>query len=101
MNGGSIRLMDFEWNDDKADINERKHGVTFTEAMTIFGDFLAVTGYDPFHAENEDRFLTMGMSVEGRLLVVSHTDRGDKIRIISARQATRRERKDYEDGRFP
>jgi uncharacterized DUF497 family protein len=93
--------MDFEWDDTKAESNERKHGVTFIGAMTIFGDPLSVTGYDPRHADDEDRFLTMGTSVDGRLLVVSHTDRGDTVRIISARVATRRERKDYEDGNFP
>jgi uncharacterized DUF497 family protein len=69
--------------------------------MTAFGDPLSVTGYDPRHADDEDRFLTMGLSVAGRLLVVSHADRGDMVRIISAREATRRERKDYEDGDFP
>jgi uncharacterized DUF497 family protein len=93
--------MDFEWDDAKAESNERKHGVSFTEAMTIFADPLSVTGYDPRHADDEDRFLTMGTSVVGRVLVVSHTDRGDAVRIISARVATRRERKDYEDGNFP
>src|SRR5262245_2331434 len=93
--------MDFEWDDAKAESNERKPGVTFTEAMTVFADPLSVTGYDPRHADDEDRFLTMGMSVAGRLLVVSHTDRGNVVRIISAREATRRERKDYEDGSFP
>jgi uncharacterized protein len=94
-------LMDFEWDDANADSNERKHGVAYSEAMTVFADALSVTGYDPRHADDEDRFLTMGVSVHGRLLVVSHTDRGDVVRIISARAATRRERKDYEDGNFP
>ena len=93
--------MDFEWDETKAESNERKHGVSFTEAMTVFADPLSVTGYDPRHADDEDRFLTMGTSVGGRLLVLSHTDRGDAVRIISARLATRREQKDYEDGNFP
>lgn len=93
--------MEFEWDDAKAESNESKHGVRFSEAMTVFGDELSVTGYDPGHSVEEDRFLTMGLSIGGRLLVVSHTDRGDVIRIISAREASRRERKDYEDGRFP
>lgn len=93
--------MDFEWDEAKAESNERKHGITFAEAMTVFADVLSVTGYDPRNADDEDRFLTMGTSVDGRLIVVSHTDRGDSIRIISARGATRRERKDYEDGNFP
>jgi uncharacterized protein len=93
--------MEFEWDDAKAESNERKHGVALSEALTVFGDPLSVTGYDPRHADDEDRFLTMGVSVDGRLLVVSHTDRGDTVRVISAREATRRERKDYEDGNFP
>jgi hypothetical protein len=63
--------MDFEWDDDKAGANARKHGVTFSEAMTVFGDPVSVTGYDPKHADDEDRFLTMGTSLAGRLLVVS------------------------------
>ncbi len=93
--------MEVEWDEDKAASNERKHGVSFTEAQTVFGDPLSLTGYDPDHSEEEDRYITMGTSVENRLLVVSHTDRGDKIRIISAREATRKERRDYEDGGFP
>ena len=92
--------MDFEWDDAKAALNESKHGVSFTEAMTVFGDLLSLTGYDPNHSGDEDRFLTMGMSATGRLLLVSHTDRGEKVRIISVREANRRERKDYEDGNF-
>ena len=93
--------MDFEWDDAKADANFRKHGVTFAEAMTVFGDPLTLTGYDPDHSDSEDRYVTMGLSVEGRLLIVSHTDREDRIRIISAREASSRERKDYENGNFP
>ena len=93
--------MEFDWDDAKADSNERKHGVSFTEATTVFGDVLSVTGYDPRHADVEDRFITMSTSVEGRLILVAHTDRGDSIRIISARKATSRERKAYEDGNFP
>jgi uncharacterized DUF497 family protein len=93
--------MDFEWDDAKADSNEEKHGVSFLEAMTIFADPLSVTAYDPRHADAEDRFLTMGTSIAGRLLVMSHADRGDVVRVVSARLATRRERKDYADGNFP
>lgn len=93
--------MDFEWDDAKAETNEKKHGVPFTEAMTVFGDPLALTGYDPDHSDDEDRFITMGQSTDGRLIIVSHTDRGEKIRIISAREASKSERKDYEDGNFP
>lgn len=93
--------MEFEWDEDKAAANERKHGVTFTDAITVFADPLSLTGYDPDHSDDEDRYITMGMSADGRLLIVSHTDRGDSIRIISAREANRAERKDYEDGNFP
>ena len=93
--------MDFEWDDTKAESNERKHGVSFAEAVTVFADPLSLTGYDPGHSDDEDRYITMGTSLEGRLLVVSHTDREDKVRLISAREASRRERRDYEDGDFP
>ena len=93
--------MEFEWDDQKEEANLRKHGVSFVDAMAIFGDSLALTGYDPDHSDHEDRYITMGRTPEGRLLLVVHTDRGDTIRIISARDATRRERKDYEDGNFP
>jgi uncharacterized DUF497 family protein len=90
--------MEFEWDPDKAARNLTKHGVSFHEAATVFGDPLAITYSDPDHSDDEDRFLTFGHSSEGHLLVVSHTDRGDRIRIISARRATRRERKLYEEG---
>ena len=93
--------MDFEWDDDKAVLNEAKHGVSFPEAQTVFADPLALTGYDPDHSDEEDRYITMGTSLEGRLLVISHTDRDNRVRIISAREASRRERRDYEDGSFP
>jgi uncharacterized protein len=93
--------MDFEWDEQKAESNRRKHGVSFAEAVTVFADTLSLTGYDPDHSDDEDRYLTMGMSVDARLLIVSHTDRGDVVRIISAREANNRERKDYEDGNFP
>ena len=93
--------MDFEWDDTKAESNERKHGVSFTEAMTVFADPLSLTGYDPDHSEDEDRYITMGLSAIGRLLLVSHTDCGEKVRIIGARKANQSERRDYEDGNFP
>jgi len=93
--------MDFGWDDAKAEANHRKHGVSFPEAMTVFADPLTLTGYDPDHSDNEDRYITMGLSAAGRLLLISHTDRGETVRIISARRATRAERKDYEDGSFP
>jgi uncharacterized DUF497 family protein len=73
--------------------------VEFSEAATVFGDDLSVTIPDPDHSGEEDRFITVGMSDQGRLLVVSHTDREDRTRIISARKATRRERKAYEEAK--
>jgi uncharacterized DUF497 family protein len=93
--------MDFAWSRSKGALNERKHGVSFPEAITVFGDALSLTAFDPDHSDVEDRFITMGMSTAGRLLVVVHSDRDDHVRIISAREATRRERKDYENDRFP
>jgi uncharacterized DUF497 family protein len=93
--------MDFEWDEAKAQSNLIKHGVPFTEAGTVFGDPLAVTFYDPDNSVGEDRFLTIGLSAEGRVIILTHADRGEKIRIISAREATRGERRGYEDGRFP
>ncbi len=90
--------MEFEWEPEKAARNLAKHGVSFHEAGTVFGDPLAITFSDPDHSEEEDRFLTFGHSSERQLLVVSHTDRGEFTRIISARRATRKERKLYEEG---
>ena len=87
----------FEWDADKAFANERKHGVSFEEASTVFQDPLASTIYDPDHSVDEDRYLSLGQSGKNRLLVVSFTDRDDSIRIISARAASRRERKKYEE----
>lgn len=88
--------MEFEWDPDKAAKNLAKHRVSFQEAATVFGDPLAVTFFDPDHSDDEDRFLTFGYSNNRVLLIVSHTDREDRTRIISARRATRRERKFYE-----
>ena len=90
--------MEFEWDERKAATNARKHGVSFHEASTVFGDSLAITFHDPDHSENEQRFLTFGLSQSSRLLVVTHVDRGRKVRIISARLMTRYERKIYEEG---
>jgi hypothetical protein len=87
----------FEWDPDKAGENERKHGVSFAEAATVFGDPLSVTVADPDHSVGEVRFLTIGMSHQPRLLVVAHADRDDAVRLISARAATRAERKTYEE----
>ena len=89
--------MKFGWDPDKAKRNLKKHGVSFEEASTVFGDPLARTVPDPDHSEGEFRFLTLGRSKEGWLIVVSHADRGeDRIRIIGARRAKGRERRDYE-----
>jgi len=90
--------MEFEWDPDKAAWNLAKHGISFHEAATVFGDPLAATYFDPDHSAEEDRFLTFGHSSKGRVLVVSHTDREDRTRIISARRATRKERKVHEEG---
>jgi len=90
--------MEFEWNPDKAVINLRKHSISFQEAATVFDDSLSVTFPDPDHSVGEDRYVIIGMSRFGQLLVVSHTDRGNRTRIISARRATRQERRFYEEG---
>ena len=90
--------MEFEWDPDKAAANEKKHGVTFLEAATIFSDPLAITFVDPDHSVNEQRYLTFGLSRFDRLLIVSQTDREGRIRIISARTMTRQEVKIYEEG---
>jgi uncharacterized DUF497 family protein len=87
----------FEWDNNKALANLKKHGVSFEEASSVFGDTLSVTVLDPLHSHAEDCLVTIGMSSSGKLLVVVHSDRGDRIRIISARPATIKERKDYED----
>ncbi len=89
----------FEWDESKAKVNTRKPGVTCEEASTVFADPRSVTIYDPVHSDDEGRYITLGESQRRRLLVVVFTDRGDRIRLISARIATRRERKDYEKGR--
>jgi uncharacterized protein len=87
----------FEWDPKKARSNIARHGVTFEEAATVFGDRLSLTILDPIHSSSEHRFVTIGLSANGRLLVVVHTDRGDAIRIISARRANTRERRTYEE----
>lgn len=90
--------MRFEWDQKKAASNVRKHGVPFHEAATVFGDPLAITFDDPDHSENEQRHLTFGLSVKGRLIVVCHTERGNRTRIINARPMSREERGIYEEG---
>ena len=91
--------MKFEWDAQKADSNLKKHGVLFSEAATVLSDALSITYYDPDHSIREHRFITIGMSRSGRVLMVAHTDRGNNVRIISARKTTRRERKYYEEGK--
>ena len=90
--------MEFEWNPDKAELNRENHGISFEEAATVFNDSLSVTFPDPDHSVGESRYVIIGVSRFGQLLIVSHTDRGVKVRIISARKATRQERRFYEEG---
>ena len=90
--------MEFEWDERKAATNLKKHGVSFHEAGTVFGDTMAITFHDPDHSGSEQRLHTFGLSQSDRLLVVAHTDRGRKIRIISARLMAKHERKIYEEG---
>ena len=90
-------MIEFEWDKVKAESNEKKHGVSFSEASTIFGDPLEMTIEDPKHSSGEYRFLSIGRSNAGNLLVVSYTEREQNlIRIISARKATKKELKNYE-----
>jgi uncharacterized protein len=88
----------FEWDAEKAAANLRKHGVPFDEAITAFSDPLSVLLSDPDHSAGEERYLVMGFSTPGRLLVVAFLERPPRTRIISARLATKRERHDYEEG---
>ena len=90
--------MKFDWDVSKAESNLRKHGVSFDEAGSVFLDTLAVSGRDPDHALDEERYITFGISSLGRLLAISHTYRPGIIRIISVRRVTRGERELYEDG---
>lgn len=90
--------MDFEWDPDKDAENQRKHSVAFDEASTVFGDPLAWTIQDPDHSADEARFLTTGYSTSQRLIIVAHTDREGRVRLISARQVTAAERRTYEEG---
>ena len=89
-------MIHFEWDPEKAAANESSHGISFAEAATAFGDPLSLTIFDPEHSESEDRFILLGESAFGTLVVVSHTSRNGTIRIISARRANRRERRQYE-----
>lgn len=91
-------LSGFEWDPAKAASNLQKHGVSFEEAATVFDDPLSLTICDPDHSEDEERFVTIGQSKNGTLVVVSHCDRANRIRIINCRYPTPRERRDYESG---
>jgi hypothetical protein len=90
-------MIEFEWDTDKAKLNLRKHGVAFKEAASVFKDPLSITIDDPDHSEEEERFIIIGLSDAGRLLIVAHTNRGGRTRIINARELTRSEREAYEE----
>jgi len=90
--------MGFEWDEEKAAANLARHGVSFEEAGTVFADPLYVDFYDPDHSSEERRYIIIGESRQGRLLLVSYTERGDVTRLISAREVTRSERESYEEG---
>ena len=89
--------MEFEWDKNKAAYNLSKHGVSFDEASTVFDDTLYVDFYDPDHSYDEHRYIIVGESAQNRVLIVSYTERGDAIRLISARKATPKEREMYEE----
>jgi uncharacterized DUF497 family protein len=88
----------FEWDEEKAQANVHKHGVSFEEAKTVFNDPLAMTISDPDHSCQEDRYIDLGLSVRGRILMVWYTERRGNIRIIGSRKATRGQRRWYEEG---
>lgn len=87
----------FEWDPNKAKENLETHGVSFDEASTAFRDTFSLAIYDPLHSEEEDRFVLIGSSHRDRCLVIVYTERGDNIRLISVRKASRKERKQYEE----
>jgi uncharacterized DUF497 family protein len=87
----------FEWDPEKALGNEQKHGVTFDEASSVFADTFSLTIHDPLHSEDEERFIIIGVSCRNRILTVVHTERGESLRIISARKATKKEILYYEN----
>ena len=89
--------MEFEWDALKAAVNLRKHGVSFQEAATVFGDYLSTTASDPDHSTGEERCITVGLSNRRRLLMVAHAEQGERIRIISARVLTPKEKRAYEN----
>ena len=91
--------MFFEWDRDKEAKNRKKHGVSFSEAGTVFGDPLSTTYPDFAHSEEEPRYITIGMTERGTIIVVAHTEKEDTVRIINARRATRHEQRFYEEER--
>ena len=90
--------MNFEWDETKAASNLEKHAVSFEEAVSVFADRLYIDLFDPDHSDEEERYLIVGMSGAGRLLIVSYSEREDVVRIISARELTAAERRAYEEG---
>jgi len=92
--------LNFEWDEEKAKKNLRNHQVSFEEAKVVFKDPFLITYPDPKHSIGEQRYLNIGLSARGQVLIVVHTERGEKIRIISCRKATTSERRDYEEGNF-
>jgi uncharacterized DUF497 family protein len=94
--GGALMLL-FEWDKQKAKKNLQKHNVSFEEASTAFADPFSLTIFDPLHSDEEDRFVLLGKTYKNRLVVVVHTERDDRIRIISARKATKKEKEQYEE----
>ena len=90
--------MEFKWDENKAKANLSKHRVSFGEAKTVFDDLFYIDFYDPDYSDGEDRYIIIGESQQHRLLIVSYTEREDKIRLISAREVTKREREYYEEG---
>jgi len=92
--------VEFEWDRKKAARNLARHGVSFQEATSVFDDLLSIAVPDPDHSGEENRFIIVGQSHRGRLLIVSHAERGDRIRLINARELTRTERNIYEEGDF-
>jgi uncharacterized DUF497 family protein len=90
--------MKIEWDPIKAKLNLKKHGISFEEAATAISDPMAVTGFDPDHSLQKERYITFGVSQRGRLLVISHTEEAETIRIINARKASKGEQELYEEG---
>lgn len=88
--------LDFEWDEDKAAANYRKHKITFEQAKTVFADPFSITIADPEHSAREERFIDIGAAADGKILVLSYTERGQKVRLISCRKATKAEREIYE-----